>query len=37
MKEHEFLKELKGINLLQQALGILNWDIQTGIPEKASK
>ncbi|MGM0157171.1 carboxypeptidase Taq metallopeptidase [Enterococcus sp. AZ191] len=36
MKEKELLQELKEINLLQQALGILDWDIQTGIPEKAS-
>ncbi len=36
MKEKEFLQELKEINLLQQALGILDWDIQTGMPEKAS-
>ena len=37
MNEKEFLKELKEINFLQQALGILDWDIQTGMPEKASK
>ena len=36
MKEKELLQELKEINLLQQALGILYWDIQTGMPEKAS-
>ena len=36
MKEKELLQELKEINLLQQALGILDWDIQTGMPEKAS-
>ena len=32
----EFLQEVKEINLLQQALGILDWDTQTGMPEKAS-
>ncbi|MBO0431440.1 carboxypeptidase M32 [Enterococcus sp. DIV0660C] len=37
MKETEFLQELKEINLLQQALGILDWDTQTGMPEKASE
>lgn len=36
MKEQEFLKELKEIDLLQQAMGILGWDNQTGMPEKAS-
>ena len=36
MKEKEFLQEVKEINLLQQALGILDWDTQTGMPEKAS-
>ncbi|MEO2668415.1 hypothetical protein ABHA28_10805, partial [Enterococcus faecium] len=30
MKEKEFLQEVKEINLLQQALGILDWDTQTG-------
>ena len=34
MKEQEFLKELKEIDLLQQAMGILGWDNQTGMPEK---
>ena len=29
------LQEVKEINLLQQALGILDWDTQTGMPEKA--
>lgn len=37
MKETEFLQELKEINLLQQAMGILDWDAQTGMPEKASE
>ena len=37
MKEKEFLQEVKEINLLQQALGILDWDTQTGMPEKASE
>lgn len=36
MNEKEFLQEVKEINLLQQALGILDWDTQTGMPEKAS-
>lgn len=36
MKEQEFLQELKEINLFQQALAILGWDTQTGMPEKAS-
>ncbi|MGF1995266.1 carboxypeptidase M32 [Enterococcus casseliflavus] len=36
MKEQVFLKELKEIDLLQQAMGILGWDNQTGMPEKAS-
>lgn len=36
MNEKEFLQELKEINLLEQALSILDWDIQTGMPEKAS-
>lgn len=35
MNEKELMKELKEINLLQQTLGILDWDIQTGMPEKA--
>ena len=37
MNEKELMKELKEINLLQQTLGILDWDIQTGMPEKASE
>ncbi|GAA3009038.1 carboxypeptidase M32 [Tetragenococcus solitarius] len=36
MKEQEFLAELKEMDLLQQALGILEWDTQTGMPEEAS-
>ena len=36
MNEKEFLQEVKEINLLQQALGILDWDTQTGMPEKDS-
>ena len=37
MKEQEFLKELKELDLLSQAMGILGWDTQTGMPEKASE
>ncbi|EPH95493.1 carboxypeptidase Taq metallopeptidase [Enterococcus faecalis 13-SD-W-01] len=37
MKEKDFLQELKEINLLQQAMGILEWDTQTGMPEKAAE
>ncbi|WP_312500042.1 carboxypeptidase M32 [Enterococcus sp.] len=37
MKEQDFLKELKEINLLRQAMGILEWDNQTGMPEAASE
>lgn len=33
MKEKSFTRS-KEINLLQQALGILDWDTQTGMPEK---
>ncbi|GMA08316.1 carboxypeptidase M32 [Tetragenococcus halophilus subsp. flandriensis] len=36
MKEQEFLSELKEMNLLEQALGILEWDSQTGMPVAAS-
>lgn len=36
MKEQDFLNELKEIDLLQQALAILDWDAQTGMPDKAS-
>jgi len=36
MKEQEFLTELKEMDMLQQALGILEWDTQTGMPEEAS-
>ena len=37
MREQEFLQELKEMNLLMQAMGILGWDSQTGMPEKASE
>lgn len=37
MKETEFLQEVKEMNLLFQAMGILGWDEQTGMPEKASE
>lgn len=36
MKEQEFLRELKEIRLFYQALAILEWDSQTGMPEAAS-
>lgn len=36
MQEQEFLAELKEMDLLQQALGILEWDTQTGMPSAAS-
>lgn len=36
MKEQEFLAELKEMDLIQQALGVLEWDTQTGMPEDAS-
>lgn len=37
MKEQDFLAELKEIDLLRQALAILEWDMQTGMPQKASE
>lgn len=37
MKEQEFLQEVKEIQLLQQALGLLEWDSQTGMPEASSE
>ncbi|MHC5247874.1 carboxypeptidase M32 [Enterococcus sp. LJL90] len=37
MLEADFLNELKEINVLQQALAILEWDMQTGMPQKASE
>ncbi|GBD61862.1 carboxypeptidase M32 [Tetragenococcus halophilus] len=36
MKEQEFLTELKEMDMLQQALAILEWDAQTGMPAEAS-
>lgn len=36
MKEHEFLQEVKEIQLINEALGLLEWDTQTGMPEKSS-
>jgi carboxypeptidase Taq len=36
MKEQEFLQEVKEIELLQSALGLLEWDSQTGMPEAGS-
>lgn len=37
MKEQDFLAELKEIDLLRQALAILEWDMQTGMPQKAGE
>lgn len=37
MNEKEFLKEVKEIDLMSQALTVLDWDIQTGMPEKSSE
>lgn len=36
MKEQEFLQEIKEIELLKEALGLLEWDSQTGMPEASS-
>lgn len=36
MKEQEFLQEVKEIELLNEALGLLEWDSQTGMPETSS-
>jgi carboxypeptidase Taq len=36
MQEQEFLQELKEIDLLQQALAILEWDSQTGMPDSSN-
>jgi carboxypeptidase Taq len=36
MKEQAFLQEVKEIQLLREALGLLDWDTQTGMPEKSS-
>lgn len=35
MNEQDFMDELKEIDLLRQALAILEWDMQTGMPQKA--
>jgi carboxypeptidase Taq len=37
MKEQEFLQEVKEIELLNSALGLLEWDSQTGMPEAGSE
>lgn len=37
MNEQLFLNELKEMNLLEQAMRILEWDTQTGMPQKASE
>lgn len=37
MKEKEFLQEVREIELLNQALGLLEWDSQTGMPEASSE
>lgn len=35
MKEADFLQELKELDLLKQAMSILEWDAQTGMPDAA--
>lgn len=35
-KEQEFLAYLKEIALLNEAVGLAEWDAQTGMPEKGS-
>lgn len=37
MEEQEFLQEIKEIKLLNEALGLLEWDSQTGMPEASSE
>ncbi|MBO0472590.1 carboxypeptidase M32 [Enterococcus ureasiticus] len=37
MKEQEFLQEIREIELINQALGLLEWDSQTGMPEASSE
>jgi Zn-dependent carboxypeptidase len=37
VKEQAFLQELKEIDLLQQALTVLEWDAHTGMPDEASE
>ena len=36
MKEAVFLQEVKEIQLLKNALTLLDWDSSTGMPEKSS-
>ena len=36
MKEQEFLKEVKEIDLLNQTIGLLDWDSKTGMPESST-
>lgn len=36
MKEQEFLQEVKEIELLNEVIGLLEWDSQTGMPEASS-
>lgn len=36
MEEQEFLQEIKEIELLNEALALLEWDSQTGMPEASS-
>lgn len=36
MKEQEFLNEVKEIDLLNQAIGLLDWDSKTGMPEMST-
>ncbi|MHC5215057.1 carboxypeptidase M32 [Enterococcus sp. LJL128] len=37
MNEQQFLKEVKEIDLLNQSLGLLEWDSQTGMPEGSNE
>lgn len=37
MKETEFLQELKEIDLLRQTYALLDWNAQTGMPDKAAE
>lgn len=37
MNEQIFLQELKELDLLQQAMTVIDWDSQTGMPEASSE
>ena len=36
MEEKDFLQEIKEIEMIKEAIGLLEWDAQTGMPEAAS-